>query len=76
MSETTMQLDVDDTTRRLIEMLRAAHQDEPERPDPGQHPDALLEEIARAHSEWSRTIGALRYLIGARLTSLSLYGSP
>jgi len=63
---------IDDTTQRMVEMLREASQDEPEFVDPDIHTGHYLEEIAMVHYAWERKVGALRLLIGVRLTNLAL----
>lgn len=62
-----MQLDVDDTTQRLLDMLLARLDDEPDVPDVDVHSGAQLHEIARAHDEWDRLRSALSLLIASRL---------
>lgn len=68
----TIALPVDDTTRRLIDMAKEVQALEPPRPDLDQHTGHHLEQIARDYDQWERHLGALRLLIGVRLTNAAL----
>lgn len=68
-------IDVDDTTARLITMLREVLTDEPETPDPETHDGHHMAEVAMTHYEWARQVAALRLLIGVRLTNAALDGA-
>lgn len=67
-----MDLQVDYTTERFIEMLRQVMRDEPVVPDLDRHDGHHLAEVAMNHYEWQRRIGALRLLIGVRLVNEAL----
>jgi len=63
---------VDDTTARFLDMLCDVLDAEPARPDLDHHTGHQLEEIARVHEDWSRQVGALRLLLGVRLTDAAI----
>jgi hypothetical protein len=67
-----MQLEVDDTTVKLIAMLRDSYSKEPEAPNLDRHDGHVLQEIALKHYEWERQVSALRLLVSVRLVNLAL----
>lgn len=71
-----MMLTVDDTTARMIELLRERLAEEPEVPDLDRHIGTHLEIVARRYNEWERQCGGFRVLIGARLVRLAVEGEP
>lgn len=67
-----MTVTIDDTTDRLLDFLCDALDAEPEAPNLDRHLGHHLEEVARAHDEWSRHVTALRLLIGAQLVKAAV----
>lgn len=66
----------DDTTLAFIRMLREVLADEPPVPDPDVMGAHGVAEAELKHYEWQRHCGALRLLIGVRLTNLALEEEP
>lgn len=63
---------VDDTTRRLLEMLKLALEAEPPVPDIELHEGTHLEVVARTYEDWQRGVYGLRALVGVRLIERAL----
>lgn len=67
-----MQLEIDDTTAKLIDMLTQQYDDEPVQVDLDVHTGHLLNEVAMRHYDWSRHVSALSLLISSRLLRAAL----
>lgn len=72
-----MNLPVNETTERLVQLLRDHMDKEPPAPDLESHTGHYMLEVAQKHYQWELSVSALRTLIGARLTQEALeYLSP
>ena len=67
-------MNIDHTTVLMLDLLKRTLADEPERVDLDKHDGHHLHEVASVHYQWERQVGALRLLIGVRLTNLALEG--
>lgn len=71
-----MSIELDRTSKMILEALRADLAAEPPQ-DAGGHPSAELHSrVGAAWAEWEKRVSAWRLLLGVRLTNLALEQEP
>lgn len=76
MDLTLDRIDLDHTSRMLVEYLHATLAAEPPEADAETQAPHELSERARVHDEWERQVAAVRLLLGARLVNACIDQYP